>query len=120
MDLHPARTGSAVVLAPVGRIDHTHADAFKQSLDPWLAECTRDGAAIVIDFSGVTYISSIGLRALMVAAKQAKAQGGRIVLAALTPLVLEVFRISRFDLVFEIFADRAAALDALGPQRVPV
>jgi len=53
------------------------------------------------------------LRALMVAIKQVKPQGGRMVLAALTPLVLEVFTISRFDMLFEIFSDRAAALAAV-------
>jgi anti-sigma B factor antagonist/stage II sporulation protein AA (anti-sigma F factor antagonist) len=50
----------------------------------------------------------------MVAIKQVKAQGGRMVLAALQPLVLEVFTISRFDMLFEIFPDRPAALAAVG------
>ena len=68
---------------------------------------------LVIDFSDVSYISSIGLRALMVAIKQVKVQGGRMVLAALQPLVLEVFTISRFDMLFEIFPDRAAAVNAV-------
>jgi len=102
------------VLSPQGRIDHTHADGFQQALAPHLRDCVGGGAALLIDFSGVNYISSIGLRALMVAIKQVKAQGGRMVLAELTPLVLEVFKISRFDMLFEIFADRASALAALG------
>jgi len=113
MELQPKQEGSTVVLSPAGRIDHTHADAFKQALDPHLADCRRDGAPLVIDFSDISYISSIGLRALMVAIKQVKAQGGRMVLAALQPLVLEVFTISRFDMLFEIFPDRAAAVAAV-------
>lgn len=113
MELYPQLDGRTLVLNPAGRIDHTHADAFKLALDPYLRDCTRDGAPLVLDFSQVSYISSIGLRALMVAIKQVKPQGGRMVLAALTPLVLEVFTISRFDLLFEIFSDRAAALAAL-------
>ena len=113
MELHANQEGTAVVLTPAGRIDHTHADAFQAALTPYLRDCVKEGAALVIDFSEVTYISSIGLRALMVAIKQVKAQGGRMVLAALTPLVLEVFTISRFDMLFEIFADRAAAVAAV-------
>ncbi|NRR34347.1 STAS domain-containing protein [Oxalobacteraceae bacterium] len=114
MELSPLQAGRTLVLSPAGRIDHSHADAFKLALDPHLRDCTAAGVALLIDFSQVNYISSIGLRALMIAIKQVKAQGGRMVLAALTPLVLEVFTISRFDMLFEIFPDRAAALAACG------
>ena len=114
MELQPRQEGRTLVLSPAGRIDHTHADGFKLALDPHLRDCTKDGLPMVIDFAGVNYISSIGLRALMVAIKQVKAQGGRMVLAALQPLVLEVFTISRFDMLFEIFPDRPAALAAVG------
>ena len=55
------------------------------------------------DFAGVEYVSSVGLRVLMLTAKQVKAQNGRIAIAALTPLVSEVFQISRFDLIFSVF-----------------
>jgi anti-anti-sigma factor len=108
-----AASSRAIVLSPVGRIDHTHADDFSRALAPYVRDCTGGGAALLIDLSGVTYISSIGLRALMIAVKQVKAQGGRMVLAALTPVVAEVFRISCFDKLFDIFASRAEALAAL-------
>jgi anti-sigma B factor antagonist/stage II sporulation protein AA (anti-sigma F factor antagonist) len=113
MELQPQQEGRAVVLCPEGRIDHARADAFKLALDPYLSDCDKEGAPLVLDLSQISYISSIGLRALMLANKQVKTQGGRMVLAALTPLVHEVFTISRFDMVFQIFADRAAAVAAL-------
>ncbi|HZV63619.1 MAG TPA: STAS domain-containing protein [Telluria sp.] len=119
MELTPQTAGNSIVLSPTGRIDHSHADAFKRALDPYLRDCSADGARLVLDFSGVGYISSIGLRALMIALKQVKPQGGRMVLAALTPMVLEVFKISRFDMLFEIFATREEALAALGAQGGP-
>ncbi len=62
--------------------------------------------------SAVDYISSVGLRVFMVAAKQAEAQAGRIVIAGLTPMVREVFEISRFDLLFRIFDSVEQALAA--------
>ena len=64
---------------------------------------------LALDFSAVEYISSIGLRALMLAARQVKAQGGRIAIVALTPVVADVLRIARFDLVFPIFGDLETA-----------
>ena len=65
------------------------------------------------DFAGVEYVSSVGLRVLMLAAKQVTAQNGRIVIAALTPVVSEVFQISRFDLIFSVFDTLDSALVAL-------
>ena len=65
------------------------------------------------DFAGVEYVSSVGLRVLMLTAKQVKAQNGRIAIAALTPLVSEVFQISRFDLVFSVFDTLDLALVTL-------
>lgn len=114
MELSPQQAARSVVLSPSGRIDHATADGFAAALAPHLRDCRRDGASLVIDFSAVTFISSIGLRALMIAIKQVKAQGGRLALCALSPLVDEVFRISRFDLLFDIYPTRAAALAAAG------
>jgi anti-anti-sigma factor len=113
MDLSPQQAARAVVLRPAGRIDHTHADAFSLALAPYLRDCSAGGTALVVDLSAVTYISSIGLRVLMVAIKEVKPRGGRMVLAGLGPMVLEVFKISRFDMLFQIYASSEEALAAL-------
>ena len=44
----------------------------------------------MLDLSGVDYISSVGLRVLMLAAKQAKKQGGTVVVANLQTVVREI------------------------------
>ena len=97
--------GDTMVLNPAGRrIDHTYAEDFKAELQPFLDRCTADGHRLVLDFSAVEYISSVGLRVLMIAARQAKAQQGVVVVASLQPVVKEIFDISRFNLVIECFA----------------
>lgn len=110
MELRHCIQGAANVVAPASRIDQSSADGFQAALAPYLAACTKDGTPLVLDFSGVEYISSVGLRVLMLAARQTTAQGGRIAIAGLQPLVREVFEISRFNLVFKIFDDVAAAV----------
>ena len=50
----------------------------------------------------------------MLAAKQVKTQQGKIAIAALTPMVAEVFQISRFHLVLPVHPDVATALASLG------
>lgn len=99
------------VLAVQGRIDQASAEAFRQALEPHLAQCTAGQLPVVLDFSGVPYISSVGLRVLMLAARQAAAQHGRLAIAAPTAVVQEVFTISRFDLVLKI-SDTIDAADA--------
>jgi len=116
MQLESRHIDNALILAPNGRIDQAHADSFKAALDPHLSECKTGGTPVLLDFSGVDYISSVGLRVLMLAARQVKAQGGKVVICSLTPLVNEVFEISRFNLVFAVFADVDAALANLSAQ----
>ena len=103
MNLSPKFQGNILVLAPHGRIDHASVDAFLAALEPYLEECKPGGTPLVLDFGGIEYISSHGLRALMLVARQVKAQDGRIVIAAPAPGVKEIFEISRFNLVYEMF-----------------
>ena len=115
-----ARTyADTVVVVPAGRLDHDHCDAFRAGLQPYLdGMAAGDGAAaegkgIVLDLSALEYISSAGLRCFMLSARQAGGGGGRIVLAGLRPVVAEIFQISRFDMLFEIFPSVREALGAL-------
>jgi anti-sigma B factor antagonist/stage II sporulation protein AA (anti-sigma F factor antagonist) len=106
------RHGDAAVVSAQGRIDHARAEAFKTGLAPYLEAC-RPGHPLVLDLGAVDYIASIGLRVLMLAARQARAQGGTIVVAALGGLVREIFEISKFTLVFQCFPTVAEALAGL-------
>lgn len=115
MQLTDRRIGNSLVLAASGRIDHASAESFKAALEPHLAQCKAGGDVVVLDFSGVEYISSVGLRILMLAAKQARSQAGAIAVAALRPVVNEIFEISRFTLVIPCFAGVRDALAELAP-----
>jgi len=54
--------GKARVLAPKGRLDHDNCEAFRADIAPHLELCARDGEALVLDMSGLEYVSSAGLR----------------------------------------------------------
>ncbi len=106
---------SALVLAPTGRLDHDNCESFREELAPHLARSAKESTAIVLDLSGLEYVSSAGLRCFMLAAKQAKAQNSRIVIASMQPVVAEIFQIARFNLVFEAYPKVRDALAALSP-----
>lgn len=115
MDLSQKRFADTVVLAPAGRIDHGSAEDFKRALHPYLERCAAGQDHLILDLSHVDYISSAGLRVLMLARKQAKAQGGTLVIAGLGSVVREIFEISRFTVVFDIFLTVREALARISP-----
>jgi len=111
MNIETEAQSGAVVLKPLGRIDQNTAVIFQERLLAALdggANC-----AVALDMSGVDFLSSVGLRALMIAHKRCQANGAKLVLFALTPVVREVFSISRFDTVLRCFEDRDPALTSL-------
>ena len=107
--------GDVVVLAPTGPIDYLVAADFERALLPLLAPDSGSQRGLVIDFAGVDYISSVGLRVLMIATRALRGRGARIAAAALQPAVREIFSVSRFDRVVEIFPTVHAALSAISP-----
>ena len=99
-----------------GRIDHTTAKAFEEALLPQLDSGIAEHKKVLFDLSEVPYMSSAGLRVLTVAAKECRKQNSDIAVAALQPLLQEVFRISRFDTIFKIFPTVQEALQAISPE----
>ena len=115
MNVSSRRYANAVVLAVSGRLDQDTCEAFRVDLSRLVEEGAR-GGAIVLDLSGLEYVSSAGLRCFMLASRQAKAQSGRIVVAALQPMVREIFEISHFNLVFQVFPTVREALGAVSAE----
>jgi anti-anti-sigma factor len=105
--------GAMVLTLQDARIDLDNADAFKAAL---LAAVPQASRALILDFTAVDYISSAGLRSLMIAQKSAKAANCTLAVAALKPLTREIFAISRFDVVFVLFDTVRGAIEHLAPQ----
>jgi len=118
MQLDARRFGEVLVWTPSGRIDQSSADTFRTAVAGGISRCTEGGDRVVLDLRRVEYISSAGLRVLMLLAKQAKSQGGIFAVAGPQPLVMEIFEISKFTLVFRIFPSTRDALVAVAPEAV--
>ena len=113
MEFSSRRLAEVVVAAPVGQIDHPNAQKLQEALAPLVEAAAAAKTALVLDFAGVEYISSMGLRVLMVAAKQMRGQSAVIAVAALQPVVEEIFDIARFKHVLQVFPSVRAALQEL-------
>ena len=105
----------AVIAAPVGRIDHRSAAEFEVALTPLVAAAAAAKGALVLDFSAVEYISSVGLRVLMIAAKKMREREASLLVTALQSVVAEIFAISRFDRILTVTATLDDALALCSP-----
>ena len=90
-----------------------HLDAITSvDADHELSEMIAEGKIkLLLDLAKLDYISSAGLRVLLVAAKQLQQKNGQIVLCSMTVSVKEVFEISGFSSIFKIFPTVADALE---------
>jgi anti-sigma B factor antagonist len=110
MEITEDKVDGQVVVSLSGRIDSTAAVEFEEKL----IEIIDTGCnTMVVDFLRVQFISSAGLRVLLLAAKKVKPYGGKLLLSGMSKEVREVFDISGFSSIFEIHESVAAAVNAL-------
>ena len=112
MQINDIRVDGVDVIVPAGRIDTTTVGALEQRLSVLLA---APRPRIVLDFSGVEYISSAGLRVLLFAARRVQQSGGALALCAMGDAVRQVFHLAGFVPLFTICESRAEAVHAIAP-----
>ena len=103
MDCSFDTTSGAVIVAAHGKVDEASWEAFGRHLSSGIQRAIQeDRGMLVIDLSGLEYMSSRGLRALTIAKRQADAAGVAITLAAPNEVMREILAISRYDKLFPI------------------
>jgi stage II sporulation protein AA (anti-sigma F factor antagonist) len=106
MDIRNDQVGAVSIVAPEGRLDTGSASDLELALSDLETAGSRH---FLIDLAGISYVSSAGLRVLLMLAKRVDGSGS-LRLAGLNPQVQQVFDIAGFTKIFRIFPDRAAAL----------
>ena len=115
MQIATRQLADTALLTVEGRVDHRSAGELEQALSTVLTPPDVAQGTVVLDFSGVEYISSVGLRVLMVAAKQLRGRNAGFAVAGLQPVVAEIFAISRFDKILTVCATVEEALGQGSP-----
>ena len=110
MEIAESRQDGVIILGLNGRLDASNAHAFEAKL---LALIDAGEQRFVIDCAKLDYISSAGLRALLVGGKRLKTSGGQIGVAALQEHIKEVFDIAGFSSIFHVYRTPAEAVAAL-------
>jgi len=83
----------------VGRVDGTNADHYDLEISTLLKSADQ---SFSIDLSGLTYISSLGLRVLLKSAKTLKEQNKKLILSKPNSEILDLLLMSGFDKIIEI------------------
>lgn len=107
MNITIDKAGETNIVAIQGRLDTTNYG----ELEHHLSSLTENGEKIILlDLAKLEYISSSGLRILLMFLKKLKASEGRFMLCGLSADIKEIFEISGFINIFEIFDNREEAL----------
>lgn len=106
MHVHIKNVNDFTVMEVVGRLDTLTAGEFESKLFP----LTETAPVILVDCSGMEYISSTGLRAFLLGQRKAGATGGQLLLCSLQPAIREIFDMAGFSTIFTIYPDQESAL----------
>ena len=109
MDLNIARNGNVLIAEVSGRIDGITAREFEDAVSTAI---TDEDQSVICDLSAVPYVSSAGLRAVLVIAKRLSKGGTKFSVCGLQEPVAEVFRVSGFDKIVRTHGNREEALSA--------
>jgi len=110
MEITSSVEGDVTVLSIAGRIDFATSGNVEQAV---ASAIEQGGRRLIFDLRDVAYISSAGLRAILVAAKKAKSAGGGVAVYGLQDEVAEVFTTSGFGKIVPIVASDAQAREQL-------
>lgn len=99
MQLSSEKLGKSVVVHIKGRMDVTTAPKYEVECNKWI---DRGESILVMDLGELEYISSAGLRSILIIAKKVKSKKGDICFCNASDMVKEVFSFSGFSSMFHM------------------
>jgi anti-anti-sigma factor len=111
MDVTVERHDATLVVRPHGRLDSATSPAFEKQL---LGHIDGAQGAVVLDLGEVVYISSAGLRVLLVAAHRLRGASRRLIVCGIGAPLRDAFEISGLITIFEVSTSVTDALAVLG------
>ena len=100
MEIAQERDAGTNVVSPAGRVDGSNSAEFHESL---MAALSGDDNRVILDMGGIDYISSAGLRVLLLLAQHLGGSSTPFAVCSLAASVDEVFRISGFNQIITVF-----------------
>lgn len=111
MELQSARESNVLIVDVAGRIDGVNAGDFESSLRETINE---DDKAVVLNLEGLSYISSAGLRSILITAKNLGRRQSKFALCQVPSNIMEIIKIAGFNKIITVHDSRDEATSALG------
>lgn len=102
------RKDGILVAALNGRVDSNNANEFQKMME---AKIDPKDRALIMDFEQISYISSAGLRVVVVMAKKFKGPYKKLVICALSEPIKKLFTMTGLDQAMTIRGTRTEAID---------
>ena len=110
MELKSYQENGATIVEIIGHLDTMTAPEYEKLMTEMMS---GDSKIFIADCTQLDYISSSGLRVLLITLKKITNKGGKFILFGMQESVFEVFKICRFDNLFTIVSDKTEALKQL-------
>jgi anti-sigma B factor antagonist len=94
MEVIEKKQDGICILTLNGRLDANSSEEFREKILQLIEDGTKK---VILDCENLDYISSAGLRVVLVATKEIKRNEGKIILCALQDYIKEVFEVAKFD-----------------------
>lgn len=107
MGLNIERNDGILIAMAEGRVDGANAQEFQGALTDAIEPSDR---AVVLDLGEITYISSAGLRVILLTARALRRQDAELAVCSLSASIREVFEISGFDKIIPVRDSRPDAI----------
>ena len=111
MNISTDRQRGVLIAVAEGRVDGANALEFHEALETAISP---DDTGMVLDFEGISYISSAGLRVVLLVAKTLQKQKAKMAVCSLSESIREIFEISGFDKIIPVHGSRADAVAGVG------
>ena len=111
LTIHGELAGGALVAKASGRVDGGNAKDFQDALETMLKDNVN---TFVLNLENLSYISSAGLRVILMVAKQLQGKSAKFGMCSLSDSINEVFQISGFDKIIPTHPTQAEAISSLG------
>jgi len=108
MEIELSEEKDFMIFKITGRLDTTTSDQLEREIKDHMTDKTKN---VILDFENLNYISSAGLRVVLMLAKTINEKKGKFFLTALTPDVYQVFEISGFLNILKVKSSTKEVLD---------
>lgn len=109
MDIKRTARGNVTIIEITGKLDSNTSPAAQQTVMPLL-----DAGPVVVDAGRLEYVSSAGMRMLLLAAKRLAVKNRKAILSGVSAEIQDIMKMTGFDHMFEFHPTLDSAVAAAG------